>query len=511
MFTVFGRFWENIMSITIEMPENLNKLLDRLESAGYEAYAVGGCVRDSLLGRKPLDWDVATNARPEQVKELFRHTVDTGLKHGTVTVLMDKGDGSKGDSSAKTKPQWESYEVTTFRKDGDYSDGRHPDSVEYAEDLKEDLLRRDFTINAMAYNRKHGLVDCYHGQEDLKAGVIRAVGEPIERFREDALRMLRAIRFASQLGFSIEHKTREAIKTLSDRLSMVSQERIQTELCKTLRGRHPEALRDAWELGLTSVFLPEFDRMMETEQNTPHHSFNVGEHTLRALRAYAVSKSVQDQNGLSLFGKPKAERPEQAPVCGEKELSEDVRERVVCLSILLHDVGKPVSKTTDQNGRDHFHGHAHAGAKIAKAILKRLKFDNKTIELVTKLVEHHEFRTPLSDKAIRHLMVGVGNENMEMLMSLRSADIFAQSDYQREEKMSGLVDFWEQVMRIRKGKNPLSISELSIRGADLVEMGIPEGPEIGRILNRLLEEVLEAPGKNTRDYLLQSARRYYTH
>ena len=252
----------------INIPQKAAQILKTLNAAGYEAYVVGGCVRDSILGREPGDWDITTSALPEQVKELFRRTVDTGIQHGTVTVMMDK----------------EGFEVTTYRVDGEYHDGRHPDAVTFTRSLEEDLKRRDFTINAMAYHPEHGLVDLFGGMEDIGKRIIRCVGNPVERFTEDALRMLRAVRFSAQLGFTVEENTKAALARMSGNLEHVSAERIQTELVKLLVSDHPDYLRTAWETGLTREFLPEFDACMETEQNTPHHCYTVGEHILKVLQ-----------------------------------------------------------------------------------------------------------------------------------------------------------------------------------------------------------------------------------
>ena len=483
-------------NLKITIPPALSGLLGRLREAGHEAYAVGGCVRDALLGRTPEDWDVTTSARPEEVKALFRRTVDTGIRHGTVTVLMrerrqqdadvQEKDGRQQKDAAQDKDAAKperggdgrlvSYEVTTFRVDGDYRDGRHPESVSFAASLEEDLKRRDFTINAMAYSGETGLVDLYHGVEDLEKGLIRAVGDPEERFREDALRMLRAVRFSAQLGFGIEEKTAQAVKDLSGRLSMISAERIQTELKKIMACERPEGIRAAFELGLTAVFLPEFDLCMETDQNTPHHAYTVGEHTLKTLEAlHEIPLSDPD-------------RPE------------------IALALLFHDIGKPGAKTTEQDGLDHFKGHASLGARMTAEILRRLKFDNKTISLTSKLVENHEFRTPLTDRAVRRLMARTGDENMDMLLKLRKCDILGQSDYLREEKLKGLWELREQVAKIRANRDALKISDLKIGGKELKEIGISEGPVFGQILKTLLEEVLAEPSLNERETLLERVR-----
>ena len=285
----------------INLPEKVRQIIKILTDHGYEAYAVGGCVRDSILGRAPQDWDITTSATPQQVKELFFHTIDTGIQHGTVTVMMHH----------------EGFEVTTYRIDGEYTDARHPKEVQFTASLLEDLKRRDFTINAMAYNEKEGLVDAFDGVGDFRRGVIRCVGEAKERFSEDALRMLRAVRFAAQLGFTIETETIAAMELLAGNIAKVSAERIQVELVKLLVSDHPEKLLTAYETGLTAVFLPEFDRMMETGQNNPHHCYTVGEHTIQAVKNVPSDK-------------------------------------VLRLTMLLHDVAKPACKVTDEQGIDHF-------------------------------------------------------------------------------------------------------------------------------------------------------------
>ena len=252
----------------IRLPEKVSAIIRELKNAGYDAYAVGGCVRDSVLGRTPQDWDITTSARPQQVKEVFGHTIDTGIQHGTVTVMLEH----------------EGFEVTTYRIDGEYEDARHPKNVEFTSELREDLKRRDFTINAMAYSDTKGLVDLYGGRADLEEGIIRCVGNASERFDEDALRILRALRFQAQLGFQIEEETKAAIRRQARFLKDISAERIRVELDKLLVSDHPEVLADAYKLGVTEVILPEFDTMMETPQNNPHHKYNVGMHTIEALK-----------------------------------------------------------------------------------------------------------------------------------------------------------------------------------------------------------------------------------
>ncbi len=443
---------EYIMQITL--PEHVEKIIEILEGAGHEAYAVGGCVRDSVLGRKPNDWDITTSAKPLETKALFKRTVDTGLQHGTVTVLMD-GEG---------------YEVTTYRIDGEYEDGRHPKEVVFTADLVEDLRRRDFTINAMAYSEKEGLVDAFDGMEDLKRGVIRCVGDAEERFTEDALRMLRAVRFSAQLGFSIEKETKKAVGKLAGNLSKISAERIQAEMTKLLSSPHPEELRAAYETGITAVILPEFDVMMKTRQNTPHHFGTVGEHTLCALTKVRAHKALR-------------------------------------LAMLLHDIGKPAVRTTDADGKDHFVGHPDESVRIAGEILHRWRFDNDTINRVKKLVRFHDLRPALTEKSVRRMIYKVGEDIFPMLLEVQRADILAQSDYQREEKLHALGVVESIYQEILKKEQCLSIKGLAIGGRELVADGMKPGREIGLVLEELLNQVLEEPERNTRDYLLEYSRK----
>lgn len=438
----------------ITLPKQVKKIIETLEQAGYEAYAVGGCIRDSVLGRKPNDWDITTSARPLETKALFRRTVDTGLKHGTVTVLMD-GEG---------------YEVTTYRIDGEYEDGRHPKEVLFTSDLVEDLRRRDFTINAMAYNEKDGMVDAFDGMGDMERRIIRCVGDAGERFTEDALRILRAVRFSAQLGFSIEEKTREAVMRLAGNLAKISAERIQTEMIKLLVSPHPEELRTAWETGITAVILPEFDVLMETEQNTPHHRYTVGEHTLHAL--------------------------------------ENVREdKVLRLAVLFHDMGKPQVRTVDETGRDHFKGHPVNSERIAEEVLHRWRLDNDTLNKVKRLVKYHDLRPTLNQKSVRRMICRVGEDMFPMLLEVQRADILAQSSYGQEEKLHDLDEVNRIYHEILEECQCLSIKDLAVGGRELIADGMKPGKELGQMLALLLDHVLEEPQHNTKEYLLDYSRR----
>lgn len=438
------------MKIQIQIPEKAGEILKVLNDAGYEAYVVGGCVRDALLGREAADWDITTNARPEEVKALFPRTVDTGLQHGTVTVLNGK----------------EGFEVTTYRVDGEYRDGRHPESVSFTPNLVEDLKRRDFTINAMAYSEKEGLVDAFDGLGDLKRGEIRCVGDPKERFTEDALRILRAVRFSAQLDFPIEEETKKALTEFAPRLTKVSAERIQTELVKLLTSEHPEIFRVVWETGITAVILPEFDACMETPQNNPHHCRNVGEHILYTLTGVEKDKSLR-------------------------------------LAALLHDIGKPACRTTDEKGIDHFKGHADVGAKMADAILRRLKFDNDTRKKVVRLVEVHDERDiPLNHRGVRRAIHRIGTELFPDYLKLRRADVLAQNPLMQEEKLSRIEEVERLYGEILEEGNCLSLKDLAVTGRDLMDAGVKPGPELGRILNEMLEAVIEHPEYNTKEHLL---------
>lgn len=446
----------------IKTPENVRQIIHRLTENGFEAYAVGGCVRDALLGRKPQDWDITTSAKPEEVKALFRRTIDTGIEHGTVTIMMDK----------------EGYEVTTYRLDGEYEDHRHPKEVLFTPSLIEDLKRRDFTINAMAYNDETGIVDKFDGRGDMEKKQIRAVGDAVCRFDEDALRMLRAVRFAGQLGFEIEEKTLDGIREKAPTLTHVSAERIRTELAKLLCSKGPEELFVAKETGLTRIFMPEFDRMCETKQNNPHHCMDVAHHSMKVV-----------QNVRSIYEREGFER--------EKDFV------ILVFAALLHDVAKPLCKTTDEDGVDHFYNHGEKGAEMAKKILHRLRFDNETIGTVTKMVRWHDDRYQGGRRGMRRAMNRIGVDVMPYLFALQEADLSAQSEYMREEKMAELAAaklLYEEVLQAGEA---VTVKDLAVSGKDLIEAGVKQGPAIGECLNRLLDNVMEHPEWNEKEILLR--------
>lgn len=441
--------------VKIKMPGKVNKIIGVLQEAGFEAYAVGGCIRDSLLGRTPNDWDITTSAKPMEVKALFSHTIDTGIQHGTVTILLDR----------------EGFEVTTYRIDGEYEDGRHPKEVSFTGSLEEDLKRRDFTINALAYNETAGLIDIFEGQKDLKDGIIRCVGNAEERFTEDALRMLRAIRFSAQLGYRIEENTLAAIHKLAGNLEKISAERIQTELLKLMVSPHPDYLRTAYECGVTKVFFPEFDLAMETPQKHPHHCYNVGEHILHSLLEVPADK-------------------------------------VLRLTMLLHDIAKPQCLSVDEKGITHFHGHEEMGAEMSRVILRRLRMDNDTTDKVCRLVRFHDYGNGVAPdrRIVRRAVNKIGEDLFDDFILVKKADLLAQSMYLREEKLSNLAE-WDACYReIREAEECVSLRTLAVNGRDLIAAGLQPGRELGNILKQLLDEVLETPEKNEKDYLISRAK-----
>ncbi len=440
----------------IQLPEKVNFIIRTITEAGYEAFAVGGCIRDSLLGRVPDDWDITTSASPYQVKELFRRTIDTGIAHGTVTVMLDK----------------EGFEVTTYRIDGEYEDSRHPKEVTFTSNLVEDLKRRDFTINAMAYNDESGLIDVFEGARDIERKLIRCVGDPKERFSEDALRMMRAVRFSAQLGYEVEEQTKNAIKELAGNLTHISAERVQVELVKLVASQHPDRLRLAYEVGITAVVLPEFDSCMGVVQNNPHHCFDVGEHTLKSMEAIRADK-------------------------------------VLRLTMLFHDIGKPKARTTDEAGINHFHGHPVISEEMARKILRRLKFDNDTIHKVTGLVKYHDYDVEPSQRNVRRAIMKIGEELFPLLFEVKQADTDAQSDYLKEEKEENLKAIKLLYEQIIEEKQCVTLKMLAVTGKDLMEeAGMEPGRELGEALSYLLDFVIEDPARNQKDILLEEVKNF---
>ncbi|MGE5560887.1 MAG: CCA tRNA nucleotidyltransferase [Chloroflexota bacterium] len=438
------------------VPADVRSVLARFRQAGFDAFVVGGCVRDLLLGKTPKDWDVTTDATPDEIMRTFPRTVPTGVKHGTVTILTPG----------------RAVEATTYRVETGYSDHRRPDEVKFVRDLREDLARRDFTINAMALSGTGHLVDYFGGLRDLEQGVIRAVGDPAERFEEDALRMLRAIRFAAQLGFAIAPETLAAIAPRAQTLRHVSAERIRDEFAKAITSPHPaDAVELLRETGLLAEFLPELLEGYGMEQNR-HHRFTVWEHNLIAMG------TVPPQLHLRL-------------------------------AALLHDVGKPRSLSVDRKGDRHFFNHEIIGADMAYKLLKRLRFDNATVLRVVHLIRHHmtlHLNRDMKDAAIRRLINRVGLENMDDLIRLREADRAA-SGKKPGPVSAGTLELLRRIDRILKEDAAFSLKDMAVDGNDIMAAtGIKPGPLVGKVLARLFEEVLDDPALNDRDRLLERAR-----
>ena len=446
----------------IKMPTGAGALLYILnQSARYhaDAYIVGGCVRDSLLGKTPNDWDICTSAKPDRVlavmKEYNIRTIETGLKHGTVTALMYDGQ----------------YEITTFRIDGDYSDNRRPDSVEFVDDIKADLSRRDFTINAMAYDRWDGLIDPFGGYTDLRMGVIRCVGNPDDRFGEDALRIMRALRFASTYGFTIEEKTAEAIHKNKDLLNNIAVERIQSELMKMLCGKGVLDILLEYK-DVMAVIIPELGPCIGFDQNNRYHKYDVYDHIAHAVANYYLGSDIS-----------------------------------IKMALLLHDIGKPLCYTEDHNG-GHFHGHGGFSKWYAERIMERLRFDNKTRDEVVTLVGYHDADIHPSVNAVKRWLNKIGYDMLKKLLLVEMSDIMAHSEINRKERLAICLQVRAIAEKIVAEQRCFQIKDLAINGHDVMGLGVPSGPVVGRVLNHLLDWVLDERIENERDALLEEARRY---
>lgn len=444
------------MNQSIRLPRQAEKAIMRLNAWGKQAYVVGGCVRDSLRGEQPNDWDITTSARPEEIKRCFAgcKTIDTGIRHGTVTVMLED------------MP----LEITTYRVDGDYSDRRHPDAVKFTHELKEDLRRRDFTINAMAYHPVEGLMDYFDGGRDLLQGIIRCVGEPERRFSEDALRILRGLRFASTLNFNIEKSTAAAIHKKRGLLQQVAAERLSSECSRLLTGRAPGKVLLEYE-DVLEVFIPELGPMVGFEQRNPHHTLDVWGHTVKGVESV--------ENSLALR-----------------------------LAALLHDIGKPRCFTLDEKRVGHFYHHAEIGAQMAASILQRLRYDRETAHLVENLVACHNLFLEPTEKAVKHALSRYGKELLLMLLALKRADILAQSPVYLEENMRWLGKIKERMEALERQDACFSLRQLAIGGRELISLGIPEGKEIGRTLHWLLDAVIDERVENSEKALIRLARQY---
>lgn len=442
----------------IAIPRGANAIVQGLQGANYDAYVVGGCVRDSLLGLEPKDWDVCTSATPDEMKQYFHchgvRTIDTGLKHGAITVDMEQAG---------------KFEVTTFRIDSNYSDGRHPDSVEFTESIYQDLARRDFTVNAMAFNQA-GLVDPYHGREDLENKIIRCAGNPDDRFQEDALRILRALRFASTYGFHIEENTKASIHKNRNKLTQISAERIQSELCKMLCGEG--LLNILLEFSdVFAVIIPELQPCIGFQQNNPYHQYTVYDHIAHAVANYTGS---------------------------------DISVKV---ALLLHDIGKPLCYTEDERG-GHFHGHAAPSKDIAELVLNRLRFDNRTKREVLELILYHDSVIEPTIKTVRRWLNKIGEHRLSQLLDVRLADIYAHAEGTQASRVERCISVRAIMEEILEEKQCFSMKDLEIKGSDIVAIGVPEGKLVGETLRHILDLVVAGELDNSIDVQLAKARTY---
>ncbi len=430
------------------MPEHVVRVLSRLEAAGFEAWCVGGAVRDALLGREPGDWDVTTSARPEQVLSLFAPgALPTGLQHGTVTVKTEEG----------------GVEVTTFRRDGAYSDSRRPDHVAFTGSLDEDLARRDFTVNAVALDLRGRLADPFGGRADLERGILRAVGEPERRFGEDALRVLRGLRFAARLGFEVEPGTAGALRRCAPLLARIAPERVREELTGMLCGEGVERVLLDYPDVLGAV-LPEILPCVGFDQRSVYHCWDVWTHTAKAAAA--------------------------APALP-----------VLRWTLLLHDLGKPGTFTLDGEGRGHFYGHWRRSVELAEGILTRLRFDNRSRQTILTLVERHDCELPLSARSVRRNLARYGEETLRLLLAVKRADNLAQAEAYRDRQT--LLRQWEDLLAlVLEEGGCFSLRQLAVKGGDLLALGL-EGPAVGAALGELLELVMDEQLPNDRGMLLE--------
>lgn len=434
----------------IIIPIHARLAIDILKRNGYEAYAVGGCIRDSLLGKNPHDWDICTDCRPEKMKEVFTgfRTIDTGLKHGTVTVMIDS----------------ELVEITTFRSDGEYENHRKPAQVEFVDSFYRDLERRDFTINAMCCCKPGEIIDLYGGQKDLSAKIIRCVGNARQRFEEDALRILRGLRFASTLDFKIHDDTKKAMLEKKQLLECISAERISEELKKLVCGKAADRILMEYK-DIFAVIIPELKPCFGFKQNNPHHCYDVWEH---------ITKSVS-------YVRP---------------------EPIIRMTMLLHDIGKPLMATKDENGISHFKKHQFVSAQMAEDILKRLRFDNRSISYIHDLIWEHDNRIPADMRNVKRFISKYDYQFILDYLEVRRGDTYAQSEYRRNEKLAELDEIARLVIELMDQEVCLKISDLAVNGNDLIALGL-SGKDIGECLNNLLELVIEDKLLNDKDVLLK--------
>ena len=483
----------------INLPEKVNILIKQLESCGHEAFAVGGCIRDSIIGRIPNDWDLCTSASPDEMKECFAgfawppsdnadsgmsgsgrecRIIETGLQHGTLTILLD------GDA----------FEITTYRIDGEYSDGRHPDEVAFTRSLEEDLARRDFTVNAMAYNDMVGLVDPFGGQSDLQAKILRCVGEPEKRFTEDSLRILRCIRFASQLDYVIENSTSEAMYTCLPLIDRVAVERIRVEFEKFLCG--PAAVKVLRQhRDIIAHIIPEIRPMFDLDQKNAYHVYDVWEHTLHVVENILADPLLRLMAFFHDIGKP----PTMTVVPNDRynpAASENPE---------ITGLSNPTDPGAAYPEWGHFYGHEAAGAEITRDILRRLKFDNCSRDTICSVIDAHKIIFQPTERHARRLLNKLGEEQLRMLIQLELADVKSQNPVYTDERVENIRAFETALDAVLAAEQCFSMKHLAVSGRDLMALGIPQGREIGRILNALLDQVVEGTLPNDRETLLTYA------
>jgi len=438
----------------LKLSNSAKFVIDTLNENGYKAYAVGGAVRDSLLGKTPDDFDVTTDAAPVEVKKLFKKTFDTGIKHGTVTVLFDK----------------EPIEVTTFRSDGEYKDNRKPETVTLVKDVEEDLSRRDFTINALCYNEKEGLIDLFGGSSDLNNKIIRAIGDPKKRFREDALRILRAVRFSAQLNFTIEENTKNAIKSCASLVKNLSVERIISEIDKIIMSDSPFHLKILYDLGVLEHIMPEMCKCFMQNQNTRWHIYDVGTHTLNVIK-----------------NSPK--------------------KLYLRYAALLHDWGKPYCLGKNKLGEDSFLNHAKVSLKLAEEFLTKYKFSNFNKDKILRLVKFHDLEILPEKKYVKRAINKVGDDIFLDLCALKRADCLSQNLKLTASRLSYIDELERLYSEIKENKEGISLKDLNVNGNDLIALGY-EGKKIGEILLFLLENIIEKPEDNEKETLINLIKKY---
>lgn len=438
----------------MKLDKDVVKILNKFEKNKFKAYIVGGAVRDYLLGYDINDYDIATDAKPEEVTEIFEKVIPTGVKYGTVTLVYNN----------------KNYEITTFRKDFDYINNRKPDKVVYSEDIDEDIKRRDFTINSLYCDSKGRIRDKYSGVKDIKSKIIRTIGNPDERFKEDALRMIRAVRFMATLGFKIEEKTKNSIVKNHQLIENVSAERIKTEFDRILLSNNPgEGIRTLTDTNLMKYIIPELYKTVDFDQHSKYHDKNVYDHTI------AVVENIEPKLDLRL-------------------------------AALLHDISKPESFTLDEELEGHFKGHHIKSADKSVEILKRLRYDNKTIENVRVLIRYHYLKDiSIKEKGVKRFINNVGKERLDDIFKLNIADIKGKADMRSIDKVYNLQ---KKCKEIFEKQEPLSIKDLKINGNDIIKTGVKEGKKVGEVLQYLLEKVLENPDLNNRKDLLEITKNY---